>query len=157
MAEREIELERAGSRSINADLVPLCPGRTFEAIKGQRRQEGYRQIIENLRARQARPVERGDRDNPEYRGDEARAGVREGLRPRRPRGRQLEDEGAEALELEAPHQLEQIRPGARNGRNIPGDQVDEVQVNVGRRLRPRRQRGTRGLSIKSRWFLNMKR
>lgn len=57
MAQKELELENQNVAFINAALVPLFPVRTLEAIKGKRRQAEYRQVLENLRARQHPEVE----------------------------------------------------------------------------------------------------
>lgn len=84
----------------NTDLVPLCPGRTLEAIKDQRRQADYRRILEELRARQIRPEVQGDLNIPEDRDNEVQVNVRARPIPRRPAVR-LEEEDV-ALEHPIP-------------------------------------------------------
>ncbi|MDD9341491.1 MAG: hypothetical protein PV362_17975 [Providencia heimbachae] len=49
MAKHEICLLTEHVTSINKFLFPLTPGRTLEAIKGQRRSNQYKDIIERLK------------------------------------------------------------------------------------------------------------
>lgn len=87
----ELELEHRGLRFVNAELVPLYPGRTLEAIKGNRRQRDYREILDELKAREVRfkaenqgnfhPQQEEVADGQEQ--EQAQRNIREGLRPRR--------------------------------------------------------------------------
>ena len=43
LAEKEATLMKGGARFMNEALFPLCPGRTLEAIKGQRRSKAHKE------------------------------------------------------------------------------------------------------------------
>lgn len=48
LAKREVELRRAGSRFLNVDLRNSFPARTLESIKGQRKKDEYKQLVQRL-------------------------------------------------------------------------------------------------------------
>ena len=45
LAEKEALLMKKGVKFMNEALFPLCPGRSLEAIKGQRRKEAYKELV----------------------------------------------------------------------------------------------------------------
>ena len=55
MAVREVELINQGCRFLNQALADKVPGRSLEAIKGQRRQVAYRNKVLELRSGTTRP------------------------------------------------------------------------------------------------------
>ena len=46
LAEKEALLMKKGAKFMNEALFPLCPGRSLEAIKGQRRKKAYKELVE---------------------------------------------------------------------------------------------------------------
>lgn len=48
MAREELRLLRLGVKNVNQELVKSVPGRTLEAIKGQRRSSAYREILDSI-------------------------------------------------------------------------------------------------------------
>ncbi|KAL7647276.1 UNVERIFIED_CONTAM: hypothetical protein RMT77_002534 [Armadillidium vulgare] len=126
LADKEVELEMEGVRFMNAGLLPFFPGRSLEAIKGKRRQQEYKTMIETLRAR------RRDRDrrpvvaNRPAQLDEPERGVAARLRPRRPPREALEHElhREQPEEEDGIHERDQVEAQAR-GRH-KGDRQTSV-------------------------------
>ena len=65
LAEKEATLMKEGVRFMNEALFPLCPGRTLEVIKGQRRSKAHKELVKaelvRLTAESLHPA--GDGDN----------------------------------------------------------------------------------------------
>ena len=78
MATMEVQLAKGGERPINQALTGKVPGRTVEAIKGQRRSKRYQDLLASLRP--------GTGDQPLHPSDlPAGAGPRPAALPHQPR------------------------------------------------------------------------
>ena len=51
LAEKEVLLMKKGTRFMNEALLPLYPGRSLEAIKGQRRSKAHKELVKAELAR----------------------------------------------------------------------------------------------------------
>ena len=51
LVEKEALLMKKGTRFMNEALLPLCPGRSLEAIKGQRRSKAHKELVKAELAR----------------------------------------------------------------------------------------------------------
>ena len=65
LGEKEATLMKEGVKFMNEALLPLCPDRTLEAIKGQRRSKAHKELVqaelERLTAASLRPAGDGDK------------------------------------------------------------------------------------------------